>query len=88
MIVSLTDILQYLDIGVGYFSVDAAHDTLVLTYDGGSATNVGVDDGTYSGTELAGHLQTKIDTAFAITSTVTYSTTTKKFTITVGVVKQ
>ena len=85
MIVSLTDILQYLDIGVGYFSVDAAHDTLVLTYDGGSATNVGVDDGTYSGTELAGHLQTKIDTAFAITSTVTYSTTAKKFTITVGV---
>ena len=84
MIVSLTDVLNYMNIGVGYFSVDAAHDTLVLTYDGGSATNVGVDDGTYSGTELAGHLQTKIDTAFAITSTVTYSTTTKKFTITVG----
>jgi len=88
MIVSLTDILNYMNIGVGYFSVDASHDILVLTYDGGSATNVGVDDGTYSGTELAGHLQTKIDTAFAITSTVTYSTTTKKFTITVGVVKQ
>jgi len=85
MIVSLTDILQYLDIGVGYFSVDAAHDTLVLTYDGGSATNVEVDDGTYSGLELAAHLQTKIDTAFTITSTVTYSTTTKKFTIDVGV---
>jgi len=84
MIVSLTDILQYLDIGVGYFSVDASHDILVLTYDGGSATNVGVDDGTYSGTELAAQLQTKIDTAFTITSTVTYSTTTKKFTIDVG----
>jgi len=45
---------------------------------------VGVDDGTYSGTELAAQLQTKIDTAFTITSTVTYSTTTKKFTIDVG----
>ena len=85
MIVSLTDILNYLDIGVGYFEVDASHDILVLTYDGGSATNIEVADGTYNGADLATELQTKIDTAFTITSTVTYSTTTKKFTITVGV---
>ncbi len=84
MIVSLTEILSFLDVDVGYFTVDASHDVLVLAYDGGAATNVEVDDGTYNGTELAAHLQTKIDTAFTISSTVSYSTTTKKFTITVA----
>ncbi len=84
MIVSLTDILSFLDVDVGYFIVNASHDILVLAYDGGSATSVGVDDGTYNGTELAAELESKIDTAFSITSTVTYSTTTKKFTIAVA----
>lgn len=84
MIVTLTNILNYLNVDIGYFTVNASHDVLVLTYDSGSATNVEVDDGTYTGTELAAHLQTKIDAAFTISSTVTYSTTTKKFTIDVG----
>jgi len=84
MIVDLEDVLSFLDISTGYFTVDASHDVLVLTYDAGSATNVEVDDGTYTGAELAAHLQTKIDTAFTISSTVTYSTTTKKFTIAVS----
>ena len=84
MIVDFTDILNFLDVDIGYFVVNASHDVLVLTYDAGSATNVEVTDGTYNGTELAAHLKTKIDTAFTITSTVTYSTTTKKFTIAVA----
>jgi len=85
MIVSLTDVLNYLDIGVGYFEVDASHDILILTYDGGSATNVEVADGTYNGADLATELQSKIDAEITpATSTVTYSTTTKKFTIDVG----
>jgi len=68
MIVSLENILNYLDVDVGYFTVNASHDKLILAYDGGSATSVEVDE----------------DTAFTISSTVTYSTTTKKFTIDVG----
>jgi len=84
MIVSLTNILNYLDVDVGYFTVNASHDKLILAYDGGSATSVEVDDGTYNGADLATELQGKIDTAFTISSTVTYSTTTKKFTIDVG----
>jgi hypothetical protein len=84
MIVSLTDVLDYLDVDIGYFEVNASHDVLVLTYDSGSATNVEVDDGTYNGADLATNLQSKIDAAFTISSTVTYSTTTKKFTIDVG----
>lgn len=84
MIVSLTNILNYLNVDIGYFIVNASHDVLILTYDGGSATSVEVDDGTYNGADLATNLQAKIDTAFTISSTVTYSTTTKKFTIDVG----
>jgi len=84
MIVSLENILSYLNVDIGYFTVNASHDKLILAYDGGVATSVEVDDGTYSGTDLATELQSKIDTAFTISSTVTYSTTTKKFTIDVG----
>jgi len=82
MIVSLTDILSFLDVDVGHFVVNASHDVLVLTYDTGSATNVEVDDGTYNGADLATNLQSKITAAFG-SNTVTYSTDTKKFTITV-----
>jgi len=44
MIVSLTNILNYLDVDVGYFTVNASHDKLILAYDGGSATSVEVDE--------------------------------------------
>lgn len=83
-IVSLTDILSFLDISVGYFTVDASHDILVLTYGStGTATNVEVDDGTYNGTDLATELQTEARADLSSTGmTVAYSTTTKKFTIT------
>jgi len=85
MIVSLENILNYLDVDIGYFTVNASHDVLILTYGEGEATNVEVDDGTYTGAELATHLQTKIDAAFAgASSTVTYDSDTKLFTIDVG----
>ena len=83
MIVSLTNILSFLNVGVGFFTVDASHDILILAYDGGTAENVEVDDGTYNGAELATNLQSKITSAFG-SNTVTYSTDTKKFTITVS----
>jgi len=84
-IVSFADVLSYLDIGVGYFEVDASHDILILDYESGGAANIGVDDGTYNGADLATELQSKIDAVITpATSTVTYSTTTKKFIITVG----
>jgi len=73
MIVSLTNILNYLDVDVGYFTVNASHDKLILAYDGGSATSVEVDDGTYNGADLATELQGKIDTAFTISSTVGFN---------------
>jgi len=79
----MADLLSFCSVDVGYFVVDASHDILVLTYDGGSATNVDVTDGTYNGTDLATALQTQARTDLSSTGmTVAYSTTTKKFTIT------
>lgn len=83
-IVALADVLEFLDVAKGYFEILAANDVLKLTYDGGSVTDVDCDDDTYEGSELATELQSKIDAAFSISSTVTYSSTTYKFTIDVG----
>jgi len=80
-IVNLENILNYLDITEGYFTITAANDIIKLKYDGGSSTDIEADDGTYEGDDLASHLQAKIDAAFTITSTVTYSSATKKFTL-------
>lgn len=83
-IVSLTESLDFLDISKGYFIIDASCDVLKLAYDGGSVTNIDCADNTYEGSELATELQSKIDAAFSISSTVSYSSTTRKFTIDVG----
>jgi len=83
-IISLTEALNFLDIGTGYFTITAENDRLVMSYDGGAATNVEISDGTYEGDDLATALQTAIDAAFTISSTVTYSSTTYKFTIAVA----
>ena len=68
----------------GTFEITAANDVIKLSYDGGSNTNIDCDDGTYEGSELATELQSKIDAAFSISSTVAYSSTTYKFTVTVA----
>ncbi len=83
-IVSMTNLMSFCSVDVGYFVVDAAHDVLVLTYGStGSAVNVDVTDGTYNGTDLAAELQTQARTDLSSTGmTVAYSSTTKKFTIT------
>jgi hypothetical protein len=84
-IVSDSEILDFLDITEEIFTIDASNDALVLKYDAGVLTTLDISDGTYEGSELATEIKTKIDTAFTITSTVTYNSTTRKFTITVGV---
>ena len=83
-IISLSEILDFCDVDKGFFTIDASHDILVLTYGStGAATNIDCDDGTYDGSALATELQGKARTGLASTGmTVTYSSTTKKFTIT------
>lgn len=82
-IISLTECLAFLDIGTGFFEITAENDVLNMTYN--SVTeDVEITDGTYQGDDLAVALEAAIDTAFSITSTVAYSSTTYKFTITVS----
>jgi len=82
-IVSMTDLRSFCSVDVGFFTIDAVHDILVLAYDGGSATNVECDDGTYNGSDMATELQTQARSDLSSTGmTVTYDSDTKKFTIT------
>ncbi len=81
-IVELEDILEFCEVDVGYFTIDASHDVLMLTSTG-SAISIDVTDGTYNGTDLASELKDRASSGLGSTGlTVAYSTTTKKFTIT------
>ena len=83
-IVTLAEVLDFCDVEKGYFVITAANNVLKLAYGGGSVTDIDITDGTYEGAGLATELQSKINTAFGNSSTVSYSTDTKKFTIDVG----
>ncbi len=82
-IISLTETLAFLDISTGYFEITAENDILSMTYNS-VTTDVEIADGTYEGDDLAVALEAAIDTAFSITSTVAYNSSTYKFTITVA----
>ena len=82
-ITTLQENLDFCGIDQDIFSITAGNDVILAKYDAGSSTSVEMTDGTYTGTELAAHLKTLIDTAFTISSTVSYSTTTRFFTIAV-----
>jgi hypothetical protein len=81
-IITLQEALDFIGISADYFTVNSANDTLIMKYNGGANTSVHIADGTYDGNGLATALKTAIDTAFTIVSTVTFSSTTYKFTIT------
>jgi hypothetical protein len=83
-IVSLDDMLLYLDVASGYFTITAANDGLILKYDNGTAATVDIPDGTYSGDGLATAIQTSMNTTLTMAGTVTYSSTTRKFSFGAG----
>ena len=83
-IVTLEELMEFCEVDKGYFVINASNDVLKLTYDSGEVTDIDIADGTYEGEDLATELKSKIDTAFTISSIVTYSITTKKFTIAVS----
>lgn len=83
-IISLTELLDFCNVDKGYFIINASNDVLKLKYGSGAVTDVDIPDGTYEGGSLATQLKTSIDAALTCISTVTYSSTTKKFTIAVS----
>jgi len=89
-IVSLDDCLTFLDIDKGYFTITKANNTLNLTSSSGGPVNIDLSDGTYDGSGLASHLQTQMNANTTLTGTgvitfaVSYSSTTRLFTINAG----
>lgn len=83
-LVSDAKILNFLGITANSISISSYNDMLYFKYDAGSSTAVELTDGSYTPDELATHLKARLDTVFTITSTVSYSSTTRKFTITVS----
>ena len=82
-IVTLQESLDFLDIGTGYFEIKAENNVLNMSYNGGANEDITCSDGTYEGSDLATELESKIDAAFTISSTVSYNSSTYKFTIAV-----
>jgi hypothetical protein len=82
-IVSDQDMLSFMGTSEEIFIINASCDSLILKYDSGVATTVDIPDGTYDGPQLATAAQTAINSAFAISCTVSWSPTTRLFTFTV-----
>lgn len=84
-ITTLDEILDYLEISRGFFQISAVTKTLSIKYDSGVFTDIVLTLGSYDGDQLATQIKTKIDAAFTIASTVSYSSTTRLFSITAPV---
>lgn len=65
-------------------AVTAANDILNFQYDGGATTACDIADGNYTEMSLPAAIRTAINTAFGITSYVTYDGSRRKYIISVG----
>lgn len=84
MIESLENVLEFVKVSNQYFTINASCNVLMLKYDGGSSTAVTIPDGTYDASSLALALQTAMNTTLTMSGTVTWSSSTKKFTLGAG----
>lgn len=85
-ICTLSEVLSFLNVENYYIIVNAGNNILKAKYAGGSILSITIAaDGTYTTTTLCTALQSALNTAFSIaTVTVTFSTTTNKYTISTG----
>jgi hypothetical protein len=82
MIVTLDETLEFLDIDGLEFLVTGNNNILMLKYNGGTTTSVQLVNNTYSSDGMVAQLKSAIDTAFTITSVVSFAS--EKFTIDSG----
>lgn len=69
---------------VASYVITSANDVINFKEDGGGTLNADVADGSYTTTTYAAAIKTALEAAGAGTYTVTYSTSTKKFTVAVS----
>ncbi|MFA7287307.1 MAG: hypothetical protein WC055_00360 [Melioribacteraceae bacterium] len=89
-ITTLDDILEFLDLDTAYFVITPSNNVLNFTSSSGGPVDITLTDGNYDGVTLASHLQTQMNANTTLTGTgtitfaISYSTTTRKFTINSG----
>ena len=82
MLVTLQEALDFCEVETTEFTISGNNNKIYFKYDGGSATLVTLTNATYDGDAMAAHLQSVANTALSSSLTVTWSSTTGKFTIT------
>jgi hypothetical protein len=86
-LITLADALEWCNEVQTYFVITADNDELIFTSSSGGPVTIDVTDGTYEGAALATLLTTLMNASTTLTGTghvtftVTYSSTTRKFTI-------
>ena len=80
MLVSLAEMLSWLDIETEEIVITANNNALYFKYDSGASTLCTLTQNTYTGDSMATHLKSVLDTALTASLTITYSG--NKFTIT------
>lgn len=83
-LVTIQEVLDFVGAVADYFVINASNDVLKLTYDAGTVKSVDIPDGTYEPAALATAIQTAANTALTASITVTWSSTTRKFTFSAG----
>lgn len=89
-IITLDDVLEFLGLDTAYFVVTPSNNVLNFTSSSGGPVDITLTDGNYDGVTLASHLQTQMNANTTLTGTgtitfaVSYSITTRKFTINAG----
>ena len=80
MLVTLAEMLSWLDIETEEIVITANNNILYFKYDSGASTICTLTQNTYTGDSMATHLKSVLDTALTASLTITYSG--NKFTIT------
>lgn len=86
---SLDNVLKFIGVDNQYFQITAGNNVMIMTSSVAGPRTITIADGTYDGDGLATALQTALNadttlTGGSITFTVTYSSSTEKFTIDAG----
>lgn len=89
-ITTLDEVLEFCEVDTAYFTITPSNNTLNFTSSSGGPVDIEMTDGNYDGTSLASHVQTQMNASStltgsgAITFSVSYDASTRKFTIDSG----
>lgn len=89
-ITTLDEVLEFCGVETAYFVITPSNNVMNFTSSSGGPVDITLTDGNYDGSTLASHLQTQMNASTILTGSgtitfvVSYSTTTRKFTVDAG----